>query len=608
MTEQDQTIHDLPSDATQVVETGVHTEFVSPPPAPPRPNRARWLAALGGAAVVVAITAVVVFAIVGKSPNATVLGYVPAGAIVYGELRLDLPGDQGQQIGAFLSKFPGFADQATLETKIDEAFDKFVAAATNDKQTYSRDIKPWFDGELAFSVGALPDASSLSGAAAMPEFHGLALLSLKDGVLAKTWFDAALAESGAKLTTEAYGGTTITISTETGVQVDALAIVDGKVAVIGDLASVKAAIDTKGTGAFANEADPKAALAAADSDHLGLMYIALKPIIDWSTAVQAQMTDDLGGATPGAAALSASMLKSLPAWEAFWVRAEGDAIVFEAAFPKPELTLGPTEDRASAALAHVPSSAVAIIASNDAGKTLADAWALYKSEPSLKSVIDQVEQAAALAGGIDAIVGWMGDVAVVVDRTEASASGGLIVVPTDADDARQLLTSAKSAIGLAGAASGVTVRDEDYNGVTITIVDGGEIAALAGTAAGSIPPGFKLPAGHVEIAWAVTDEVVVIGSGPDFVKKVLDTTDATSIASNPRFKALADRGGQAASVSFLDLAAFREMSEGLAAGLGTDLGTYERDVKPYLTPFDALYGSGSIGGDLMTSTFIVTVK
>ena len=33
---------------------------------------------------------------------------------MYGEVRLDLPGDQRAEIGEFLSKFPGFADQAAL--------------------------------------------------------------------------------------------------------------------------------------------------------------------------------------------------------------------------------------------------------------------------------------------------------------------------------------------------------------------------------------------------------------------------------------------------------------------------------------------------------------
>ena len=111
----DQTDQTLASDATQVVMTPAPVAPVTPPEGPPKRSRGRWALALGGAVAVVAVTAALVFALVGKSPNATVLGYVPADSIVYGELRMDLPGDQGKQIAAFLSKFPGFADQAAFE-------------------------------------------------------------------------------------------------------------------------------------------------------------------------------------------------------------------------------------------------------------------------------------------------------------------------------------------------------------------------------------------------------------------------------------------------------------------------------------------------------------
>ena len=65
-----------------------------------------------------------------------------------------------------------------------------------------------------------------------------------------------------------------------------MAIINGKVAVIGDLASVKAAIDTNGAGAFANEPGPKAAFAAADGDHLGFVYLDLGPLFDWSASMR----------------------------------------------------------------------------------------------------------------------------------------------------------------------------------------------------------------------------------------------------------------------------------------------------------------------------------
>ncbi len=161
--------------------------------------------------------------------------------------------------------------------------------------------RPWFDGELAFSLGPLPPASALSkgDTSAMGSFRGLALLSVKDPTAAAAWFDAAFKKGGATSTTEAYGGTTITVFPETSGVTTAFAIVDGKVAVFGDLASVKAAIDTKGNGGFAKEPGPKAALDSSTGDHVGFMYLALRPLLDWSNDASKSLSQLGNGAIAG---------------------------------------------------------------------------------------------------------------------------------------------------------------------------------------------------------------------------------------------------------------------------------------------------------------------
>ena len=121
--------------------------------------------------------------------------------------------------------------------------------------------------------------------------------------------------------------------------------------------------------------------------------------------------------------------------------------------------------------------------------------------------------------------------------------------------------------------------------------------------------GAALPTGHVELAYAITDQVVVIGSGPEFVKHVLDTTAATSIASTDRYKALVGRIGNGIGTAFVDIAAIRGLIESaLASADPSAVAAYEQDVKPFLAPFDALIASGSVKGDVASSKVIVTVK
>jgi len=275
--------------------------------APMRRSRARWAITIAIVALVIAASAAVALLITGRSSNATVLGYVPEGATMYGEVRLDLPGDQRLAVGAFLSKFPGFADQASLETKLNEVLDDLVKQATQQTQTYTTDIKPWFGGELAFAVGPLPPPASVSSGdtSAMSAVRMLALVSIKDPAAAQAWLDAAVAKSGSKTTSETYNGATLSVFEAVGGVQPAYALIDGKVAAIGDVASVKGAVDTKGAGAFSTEDGPKAALASSTGDHVGFMYVALRPLMDWSSALTKAPVD--------AARLHAADPRRLPA-------------------------------------------------------------------------------------------------------------------------------------------------------------------------------------------------------------------------------------------------------------------------------------------------------
>ena len=575
---------------------------------PRRSGRFRWAISLAVIALVIGTSVAVAAIITGRSTNATVLGYVPEGTIVYAEARLDLPGDQRRAVGEFLAKFPGFADQAALDTKLDQVLDDVVKDASKGDHTYTTDIAPWFDGELGFSLGSLPPASSFSSgdASAMASFRALALLSIKDPAAAQAWFDAAIKKTGAKTTTETYNGATLTVFEKSGGATAAFTLIDGKVAVAGDIVSVKAAVDSKGASGFASEPGPKAALDSATGDYVGFVYVALRPLVDWSS--------DLSKANPGSSGvqtppLGEAIKNAIPDWSAYWLRLEQDAVVMQAVAPKPETALGPTQNRTSAVIEHIPGTAIVASTSNDLGKTLKQSLDLYRSDANLKPVLDQLDQALGLAGGEDAALGWAGDSAVVINDSDGTPEAGVIVVPTDKAAAPRLFTSLRTLVALGGSQQGITLRDESYNGNTITIVDLGDIRERSGMLGGVASGSLTLPAGHIEIAYAVTDDVVVIGSGPGFVKHVLDTTKATSLGSNARYSKLIDRAGAGTGTTFVDITAIRGLIE-KAAGTAdpTAIAKYEKDIKPFLVPFDAMVASGSVSGDLTRSVVYITVK
>jgi hypothetical protein len=119
--------------------------------APPRRStRLRWVIALVGAILIVSAgVGVTVFA-VGSQSNAPIgPTFLPATTPLFAEARFDLPGTERDNIIKLIAHFPGFADTSSFDTKVDDALDKWVGDATSHQLLYTRDLKPWFSGQIA---------------------------------------------------------------------------------------------------------------------------------------------------------------------------------------------------------------------------------------------------------------------------------------------------------------------------------------------------------------------------------------------------------------------------------------------------------------------------
>ncbi len=578
-------------------------EPVQTAPTRKKGNPLRWAAAIAVVTLVLGATVAVAALLTGATSQATVLRYVPADTVVYGELRLDLPGDQRQAAGEFLSKFPGFADQAALETKLDEALDQLIGEASDGKQTFTKDIKPWFDGEFAFAVGPIP-ADALSGEStdAAADARALILLSIKDQAAASAWFTSVLTDSETPSTTETYQGVTITVVTPGGDKAmsAAFAILGGNVAVAGDLTSVKAAIDTNGSQSLASDPEFKAAADASDQDTIGFAYVDAKALID-SVA-------DASGAM-GGPAVGEFLAAPVPDWVALSLRVEPDALIGTATNPHVDRGFGATTNRVNQVVEHVPGSAIALIAGNDVGATWEGLLGELGKDESMKEVVDGINEAAGVFGGLTGAIGWIGDAGVVINDTGSEHEGGLVIVPTDPAKANSFFTTLKSFIALGGSTAGLTVRDEAYGDETITIVsiDLAKVGALAGGMTDGASSALPIPGGTLDLAYSVSDDVVVIGSSPEFVKHVLDTDAGDSLASDASFKSAVGRvGDEVTGLTYLDITALRTLAESQMSG--DELAKYKTDVQPFLLPFDAFAATTTVGGDLDTTTTVITVK
>lgn len=561
--------------------SGATVEETTPAATAPVPVRStrgsglRWGIALLITVVVIGIGAVAALLLTGQSAPSSLVGYAPADSLMYAELRLDLPGDQRQKLGQFLSKFPGFKDQSNLPTKVDEVLDRVVLAMTSNQHDYTTYIKPWFGGEMGFSAADLPVTATASD---LHDFRFLFLMSVTDATKARAWLDGILGD--AAKTTADHKGTQLILLEDGSIK---LAIgIHGKVMLIGDETSVRAAVDTNGAGQLATSERFTAARRSVSGDSLGYFYFDFQRYVDSMLASGNTMPDTFGFQFDDA------YLAMIPDWMVFRLQARGDAIAMEAAMPHVESPVN-VSNRAGELAPHLPPSTIALVDAHDIGDTVLQTLDQYRKNPGTAEAFKQVDQAAVLFGGFDRILGWMQDGGFAVTREGDKVDGGFVFSPKDRAGAERLLTTLRSYAVIGGGQAGlqVTVRDEPYAGTTISVIDFGDwrdIAALAGGDATVLP--F---AGRLELAYAATDDIVVIALGDSFVKAVLDAKPGASLADDARYKSLIERvGTQNVSSEYLDITAVREMFEGFFRTANpAGFATYETEIQPYLTPLDA---------------------
>jgi hypothetical protein len=537
------------------------------PPPPRRRGLLRWGIALAVLVVMVGVVSVAASLLAGGGGTSAVGGWIPKGTVAYLEIRADMPGDQRANVGNLLARFPGFADQASNDAKIDEALDRLLAGTGS---SWTADVKPWLGGEIGVAITspALDLAGNQLGdmqALKKVDDGAVLLVAVKDGALAKAW---VLKQMGGTQAVEPYTGGDITVMT--GPRGGTLAFaVRGSVMVLGPLKAVKASLDTGGSSPVATTESFAAARKTAPSAYLGFGYL------DASAFVKAALA--AAGSQPGIpAACLDPVAAKIPAWAAGSARAEDGALVFTMTAK----TAGPAstaKDRASASAiaSHLPASTVAAIEVRDLGTGLVGAFNSLKTtlacDPAAAQAMDQVEQALAAVGGAEALIGWAGDTALAATVDGTAFGAGLAATVADEAKAGRVLDQLKVLVTLGGAGAGLASREEAYGAGKLLVV--------------TIPPGALSLAAGPDIAVTVQGGVFALGT-IDFVKAVVDTTAAGSLAKDPVYeRAIALAGGDGVIGVFIDLAGIRAGVEAMAPAEAK--ASYDTEIKPFLVPLEA---------------------
>lgn len=548
----------------------------------PGSNRTRWAIALGVAGFTVA-SAIGALLLLGSSASPEALRYIPSEAAVVVEVRMDLPGDQMQNLGNLLARFPGFADQSTLGDKIDEAMTKLVSGASDGKTDYRTTVKPWVNGPLF--VGLLAPAGGLAG----------------DGreamVLSATTNGAVTCESvfeGEAVTRETY----LNLELVLGDRGTAACVLDGRQALFGDPSTVRKALDAKAAGTgMDRSAGYKSARTALGADRLATVYAN-------GTALQGLMPapDSLG--VPGLDGLTGA----LPAWMIGGVRAEDDAMVVDMIVaPSPASATGPSflpmpAGHASVIAPMLPADTLAYVEIQGAGVGLQNLLTQLGSMPELAAVLQVLDG----VGGAGELVGWVEDAGISVSMQDDSPNVALLLIATDEATATSTVTSLQSVLALAGLGGGVDVVETTVSGVAVTTITITDLGAMVPP--GSVPGLGEIPVtGPISFSIAANGRAVLLTFGETAMSAILNVADGSSLVDQAAYKQ-AGAHGLANSQFAIYLAAGSTLDAVKGFVPPAELAAFETEVGPYLDPLEAVLVSGSNDASGSRSRIVITVS
>jgi hypothetical protein len=550
-----------------------------------RSARARWVVAVSVLAVVAVATLAGIGLVVAGGASSALAPWAPATTTVYAEVRTDLPGDQQGAVGALLARFPGFDDQAALDMKVDTAIGDLVSQASGATVDYGRDLKPWVGGEIALAVGSLDTIEQTSDGGVSGGW-ALLLATTKDPAATQAVLDARF---GAPTATETVGSATVNtvaVPQMTGRTI-AWSIV-GTTLLVGDRAAVESAIDAKANGGLAGTASFRKASSYVPAEHVAMAWADLPTLSDAAKAARAAL------------APAASPLPSMPAgheppaWVVAWVRAEAGGATLDVVAPRPaDVPVG--SPRVSGLAGRLPGETIAALEVHDTGALVQRALDAAAQTPGMT---DQLGPAGPIVdGALGSFVDWAGDGAVAVTRSGGELHGGIVVAAVEPSVAATRIAAIRALLAFVDGPNGrPVVSEQSYGDGSIVTVDFGDVRdalgkALTDAAGGGNAPSAEdlakiremLPA-SATVVYTVQRGVFVLGTDATFVKQVVDTTPADSLASDPDYRAAIDLAGvKNDGQAFIDAAAALDLATSAdpaaASALGGDVASFAGRVQ-----------------------------
>lgn len=444
----------------------------------------------------------------------------PAETVAYATVYLTPTAGQQMNLAELLGRFPGFADDAALDTKVDQLVQNLVASQLG--LDYREQIKPWLGDQLAFAWvpvdGELPPGAPIT------------IAEVTDADLARRAIADAM--EGLTFTARQYRGVELHDGGLTG-----FVVVDDML-LVGSPNALETMIDVSlGADALASRPDFRRAMAALPADHLASGFV------------------DIAGLA-AIAGVDGSSVSVPSAGAALVAETDGLRVTGSGAFAA---GAGRVDEHASSLVEWMPPDTIAEATAFGLGGTFVeavDAVAGVDEARDALAALDLLRAAAALGLGIDldADVRSLldGEAAVALSGFDGERPRGQVLLrplsPGDAADVIDRLLE-----GLGGV--GTETSTEELGSATITTLTIPEMG---------------------DVAFTSVEDVVIIGLTADDVAAAIEAHDTrTSLGTSAAYRRSFDRiGERAGNEGWADVQALLSL-------VGDSLPT-DRDVRDML--------------------------
>lgn len=545
-----------------------------------RPRPIRWaIAALVTLAMLLATTGVVVFAQTGSSGGPV---FAPATTVAWVEVRLDLPGNQEEELAALLGHLPGFADPAALDAKINTLLNQVVNEVSSGAATWTGDVDPWSNRQFGLALLEFPASATRPD----DEDHDddddddapalVAGLGVKDRATLEARLAVFLTQE--PVATEQYAGATITTVDDDV----SYAVTDQWLLVSPHAEDIKASLDVLSGAAPGLADDERFAVAAQriPADRLAAFYLSLGSL---RPLIESQLAGQQG------AQIALGILDQLPVWLSGYAQAASDhlTVALDMQIPPSLPVPGMREtDLAS----RFPAETLVYLEMRDVGRTLHAGLEMLLSQVPAGDSEDLAALEQALGVPLNELLDPVEDAALGFGFPDGQPQIGIAATLSDPAIAQTRLSNVLVLARLLANRAQATVSDAQVAGTTVTTF--------------ALPADVALLGRPVTVSVAVADDRLYIGTG-DFVEKALTRDPGASLASEARFaNALATAGSPNAGFAFVDLSGAQAAIESM------DLADedFRTNVKPWLDALDSLVISASADQDALSAKLLLFVR